>query len=120
MDTEDRKSLINSHIQKLFDKVSSGAPLSYLIISEKKSNKYIQCTVSTGEEEVLIDVPEGQLGPEEVDSITQVLSDICGEKEVLGFQIKVPRDEVADVVDKIFINGFGLPSDYEIEITLLE
>mgnify|MGYP000601386361 CR=1 FL=1 len=120
MNEAERKSLINESIKKIHEKISCGCAGGYLIITDKKTGKYVQCSIHAGEEYVLIEVPEGQLSAEEIDKVLNVLSRFSAEKDIIGFQIRVDTDKAPDVIEKIFLNGFNLPNDFDIEIEILE
>jgi len=119
MKRQERISLINNFLQKLLNKVSSGSALSYLILTDKQTKKYIQCSLSAGEKKVIIDIPEGQLSPEEVNKVSSFLTSLLGE-EVISFQAEVEIEKLPDIIDKIFIECLGSAEDYDLEIVLPE
>lgn len=120
MNPQDRKNLIRNSLEELMKKIEKGSHLAYLVLSGKKGEKYLQCSVSRDQQKILIDVPESALTDEEIKRIKAIISDITGEEALVGLQIEITANEAVDVIDRIFIEGFGFDKDYTLEINILE
>ncbi|MHA1590425.1 MAG: hypothetical protein ACTSVA_07460 [Candidatus Njordarchaeales archaeon] len=115
MNFEERKKAILDAVQELTKRSKVGG---YLIITEKSTNKYVQLSVISGEEKVLIEVPEAQLSEEEVSKINDILREIPSEEEFIGLQKRVDLETAIRLIDRIFREGLGLPEHYDISVEI--
>lgn len=120
MNPQERKELIRKSLNELLSKIKGGSTLAYLILSEKNSNKYIQCIISKDEEKILIDIPESALSDEEIKKIEDIVSEVTGEKATVGLQIQATINDAVDIIDRIFIDGFGANKNYDLEVSIPE
>ena len=120
MNPQERRDLVRKSLKELLEKIKEGSSLVYLMLSEKNSKKYLQCTISKDQQIVLIDIPESTLTDEEIKKIKAIVSEITGEEALVGLQIQTPIDEAIDTIDRIFIEGFGFNEDYDLEASILE
>ncbi|MHA1616948.1 MAG: hypothetical protein ACTSX9_06575 [Candidatus Njordarchaeales archaeon] len=115
MKPEERKRLILEKLEELSKQAKVGG---YVIVTEKNTNKYIQISMITGEEKVLLEVPEAQLSKDEVAKISNILREVPCEEEYIGLQMKVDKEAAVELIERIFREGLGLPEDYEITVEI--
>ncbi len=116
---EDRKKIIEEGINKLVERVRKGAVGGYLLITEKTTGKYVQCSIlSENVENIFIEVPEGQLSEGEIDGVINVLSRYDPERAT-NFQASVGINAAFDAIESIFREGLNFPEDYDVEVELL-
>mgnify|MGYP000159064406 CR=1 FL=1 len=103
--------------EKALNKAKEGHS-SFIIITEKSTGKYVQASVIAGENEIVIDIPEGVLSLEELEKAERFLKDAdIKHKATVGLTFWVDDAEKAS---KIINDGFkevlNLSDNYEIEI----
>lgn len=117
MDKNERLKLLKETFEKALNKAKEGHS-SFIIITEKSTGKYVQASVIAGENEIVIDIPEGVLSLEELEKAERFLKDAdIKHKATVGLTFWVDDAEKAS---KIINDGFkevlNLSDNYEIEI----
>jgi len=117
MDENERLKLLKETFERALKRAEEGHS-SFIIITEKGTGKYVQASVIAGENEIVIDIPEGVLSIEELEKAEKFLKK-AGIKHKAAIGLTFWIDD-AEKASKIINDGLkevlGLPDDYEIEI----